>query len=1131
MSVKNYSLLFCVLFAFILFAQQSSAQVKQETLRQIEALIKEKNSRSLTEQKIESRLLQAVREKAGQQMAKGLKLDPADVKADKDGSLDVDIRANVTDELLVRIEKLGGKIIFPSAEYHTIRATINLSMVKVIAGYPEVQFIEPAVQSETVGANKINARAKATSNQAGGTEAKEKQMKREAAIRKQLISYLKSQGSLVASPDNIESLESVPVISQGDRDHRADDTRNTFGYSGEGVKIGVLSNSYNAQSGAAADIASGDLPGKGNPFGNTTAVKVVQDYKTLKPDDEGRAMLQIVHDLVPKAQLFFATANVSEASFATNIKTLRSTYHCDIIIDDVSYYDEPSFEDGIVAQAVNTVTADGAMYFSSAGNSGSLLKGTSGVFEGDFNDAGSLAFLGGSKSGTIHNFGSVSSPVNGDIITVVGNLYNLNWSDPMGKSSNDYDLFLVSASGTIKSSSTNVQNGTQNPYEQITAKTLVAGDRLIVFKTTAAQKRAFHLNTNRGALTVGTNGQTTGHGSAAAAFSVAATPAASPFGPGEAAGPYPNAFSAANKLESFSSDGPRRIFFNADTTAVTPGNFLFASNGGVVRAKPDVTAANGVSTTFASSTGLNPFFGTSAAAPHAGAIAALLKSADPTLTAAQIRTLLTTTTVDIEGTGYENNSGFGILQAYQAMSALSPTPFSNVTLDSTFITDNGATSNHNGVIEPNENGTLVAKIKNVSLKNATAVKGTLTTKTAGVTITQATATFGLITANGGSAKNTAAPFAFKLANTVACGTVIEFYLKVTYSGGKSAFRTFEFTANTGAQPYQNLTATLGSPASGSGYTTTTGTQVGRLSRGTASSVCGTLLANPGVLASAGLDPRLYDAYKFTNTSTVSQCVTTTMEADSGLNLYCAAFNDSGFVPSSPSTHFLADPGQSATTQTYAFTVASGKSFTIVVNEVNAGTLAGTPYKLSVSLSNCAAVPQPLMTMNLAANADGNKQVPIELKVSNEADVHHYEIEHSADGARFSTLSSVSASATADDEKTYSSTDALPASGSNFYRVKEVDKNGNAIYSNVVMVNINNTTGLTIAPNPVTSVVTVYSKTTMKQIQLVSPNGRVLQTVSPNATVHQLQVANLAAGQYFLRIQTENGVVNQKFIKQ
>ena len=57
---------------------------------------------------------------------------------------------------------------------------------------------------------------------------------------------------------------------------------------------------------------------------------------------------------------------------------------CNIIVDDVIYLDESPFEDGPVAQAVNTVTADGVLYFSSAGNEGNVDDGTSGTWEGDF---------------------------------------------------------------------------------------------------------------------------------------------------------------------------------------------------------------------------------------------------------------------------------------------------------------------------------------------------------------------------------------------------------------------------------------------------------------------------------------------------------------------------------------------------------------------------------------------------------------------------------------------------------------------------------------------------------------------------------------------------------------------------
>ena len=87
-------------------------------------------------------------------------------------------------------------------------------------------------------------------------------------------------------------------------------------------------------------------------------------------------MLQIMHDLAPGAELGFATAFISAASFADNIRKLRFDADCDVIVDDILYYNEAAFQDGPIAQAVNAVTADGALYFSSAGNEGNTLDGT-----------------------------------------------------------------------------------------------------------------------------------------------------------------------------------------------------------------------------------------------------------------------------------------------------------------------------------------------------------------------------------------------------------------------------------------------------------------------------------------------------------------------------------------------------------------------------------------------------------------------------------------------------------------------------------------------------------------------------------------------------------------------------------
>src|SRR5436853_1796241 len=147
-------------------------------------------------------------------------------------------------------------------------------------------------------------------------------------------------------------------------------------------------------------------------------------------------------------QLYFATAFNGITSFAQNIRNLRAA-GCDIIVDDVFYFVETPFQDGqaasvvsntnggVVIQAVNDVTASGALYFSSAGNSGNLNDGTSGTWEGDFVDGGPTASplpLGN----RLHNFGGSAF----DTLTLATtNPINLYWSDPLGASSNDYDLF------------------------------------------------------------------------------------------------------------------------------------------------------------------------------------------------------------------------------------------------------------------------------------------------------------------------------------------------------------------------------------------------------------------------------------------------------------------------------------------------------------------------------------------------------------------------------------------------------------------------------------------------------------------------------------------------------------------
>ena len=131
------------------------------------------------------------------------------------------------------------------------------------------------------------------------------------------------------------------------------------GLSGAGVKVGIISNSFNVTGGAAADDAQGLLPASG--------VTVIQEGPAGS-DDEGRAMAELVHATAPGAQLYFATADGGIGTFAADVTALQNA-GCQVIVDDVQYPDEPMFQQaGLLDTAINAAVAGGVDYFSAAGN-------------------------------------------------------------------------------------------------------------------------------------------------------------------------------------------------------------------------------------------------------------------------------------------------------------------------------------------------------------------------------------------------------------------------------------------------------------------------------------------------------------------------------------------------------------------------------------------------------------------------------------------------------------------------------------------------------------------------------------------------------------------------------------------
>lgn len=423
--------------------------------------------------------------------------------------------------------------------------------------------------------------------------------------------------------------------SEGDVRHRADIIRRDFGYSGQGVTVGIISNGVDS---LPARQQSGDLPSE-----------LIVLPGQHGHGDEGTAMMEIVNDLAPGARLIFATGFPSEAQMAQNILNLVDA-GCRVIVDDVGHLLAPVFQDGPAAQAVEMATEQGVTYISAAGNAGNFDGGTAGVWEGDFNG---VELTIEDETYLVHDFGLgvLFNELASDPVSVV----TLQWADPVGESANDYDLMLLDESGSeIVAISNSVQNGEGDAIEFIDSRLEDhTWYRLVIVKA-SGEDRFVRLDTFGANIEFATPGQVFGHPAAENALAVGAVfQGNAQYGPGYFDGDEP--------VELFSSDGPRRMFFDADGKPYTPLDF--SSDGGLVRQKPDFVAADGVST---NTPFYEQFFGTSAAAPHVAGIVALLRERGVT-SPAHVRQILAATAVDVEGPGVDRKSGYGIVDAYRAM--------------------------------------------------------------------------------------------------------------------------------------------------------------------------------------------------------------------------------------------------------------------------------------------------------------------------------------------------------------------------------------------------------------------------------------------------------------------------------
>ncbi len=537
-----------------------------------------------------------------------------------------------------------------------------------------------------------------------------------------------------------------PVATQGDYAQGSSVVRTDFpALTGSGVTVGVLSDSFNcyAQYAApgsgvpvsgdegyayngftadyASDVATGALPAGVNVLGEAGCSNYLFPDSAGQPtglplSDEGRAMLQIVHSVAPGASLAFYTGDNSEADFANGIQALANA-GARVIADDLGYYDEPFFQDGLIAQAIDTVESQGVAYFSAAGNDQETPS--------YMNTTPSFATLSNSAPNAgeyLLNFDATgattvtSLPVTipalppGDFVAVV-----VEWDQPYVTGSPDsggavsqIDLCLTGATGsdvllnydnTVTSCSGPNSVGS-DPYQVMIIANPAVGSNHTPSETINIQIGLVNGTIPPGRIIVDVEDD--GQGSTINRFS--------PDGPTIQG--HPGAAGAAAVGAAFYFDTPRCGTSPATLEAYSSAGgapILFSTTGArlatqIVRQKPDFVGPDGVNNSFLGftlasagppypSNGLltttiaecqnNPnypnFFGTSAATPHAAAAAALMLQANSAVTPAAIYSALRSTALAMPvttaaGCSATPNycSGYGFIQPGAALAVIPP---------------------------------------------------------------------------------------------------------------------------------------------------------------------------------------------------------------------------------------------------------------------------------------------------------------------------------------------------------------------------------------------------------------------------------------------------------------------------
>jgi hypothetical protein len=167
----------------------------------------------------------------------------------------------------------------------------------------------------------------------------------------------------------------------------------------------------------------------------------------------------------------------------------------------------------------------------------------------------------------------------------------------------------------------------------------------------------------------------------------------------------------------------------------------------------------------------------------------------------------------------------------------------------------------------------------------------------------------------------------------------------------------------------------------------------------------------------------------------------------------------------------------------------------------------------------------------------DRQAQLKWIAESEINTGHYEVQRSSDGISFTTLFSIPAQRNSSLQNTYHAIDPKPFEGFTYYRLKEIDRDGNFSLSPVELLKLDDGTSYSLYPNPASSVFYLNIQfPTAKKVTfwLYDANGRLVQeqnvTLIAGSNRLQWDISSLAKGIYYLRSSAPD-ISPNKIVKQ